>query len=306
MKKKLFIQHNNGKYEEIDGFLALNSLKEIKKTPISEAINKYIENCTSNKCKKNQNSEKLYFDKLSIFANMHGLKFIDEFSSKYVDQFESILLKKMKVSSVNRRFNTFKNFFAKCLEWELIYKNPCEGKKKRREEKNHRSAWTHDIFKMFIKECSGNHKNIFTFLWLTGCRPMELKNLKWTDIDYDEKNITLRCGKNSNVSRKFPLTKELDKFLHKIKMDSVYVFTENKKQVNNDALYHYCKKRLKPLGLNKYTVYGIRHGFGTKLAKQGISAFYIAQLMGHSKIDTTRQYIQDDKNQLISILSKVS
>jgi len=43
----------------------------------------------------------------------------------------------------------------------------------------------------------------------------------------------------------------------------------------------------------------------TKLAKEGVSAFYIAQLMGHSKIDTTRQYIQDDKNKLKDALNLI-
>ena len=137
---------------------------------------------------------------------------------------------------------------------------------------------------------------------MTGCRPIEAKNLKWTDIDYDKKAITVRCGKNAEISRHFPLTEELDIFLHNLKFDSNFVFSKNKKQINNDSLYQYCKKRLVSLGLNEYTVYGIRHGFGTKLALAGVSSFYIAELMGHRKLETTRIYVHAVNNQLIDAL----
>lgn len=58
------------------------------------------------------------------------------------------------------------------------------------------------------------------------------------------------------------------------------------------------------LGLTGFTVYGIRHGFGTKLARRGVSAFYIAELMGHTKLETTRRYVHSEKKLLIQILNK--
>lgn len=302
--KKLFVQNDDGTFEQISAVAFGDNFKSITKTSVENAVKKYLKTCTSNKCEKNQKSEKLYFNKLQDFLTSNNVFYIDQVTREHIDQFESILLKKTKSSSVNRRFNTFKNFFRKCLEWKMILENPCEGKKKRREETNQRRPWTKEIFNKFIEQCEGNHKNIFTFLWMTGCRPMELKNLKWSDIDYDEMSIKFKCGKNAQVTRTFPITKEIDKFLHSIKMDSNFVFTENKKQVNNDSLYHYCKNRLNALGLKNYTVYGIRHGFGTRLAQKGVSAFYIAELMGHSKLETTKKYVHSEKKQLIEIVSQ--
>jgi integrase len=303
--KKLFVQNSDGTFEELSALAIGLGVKDIKKTSIKDAFAKYIKLCTANKCKKNQYSEKLYFYRLSDFLISMKIEYIHEVGRDHIDQFESLLLSSMKVSSVNRRFNTIKHFFKKCLEWNVTYIDPCLGKKKRREEANHIKPWTKEVFDKFISKTDGVYKKIFHFLWLTGCRPMELKNLKWTDIDYDEKVIVFRCGKNAQVSRKFPIAVEVDKFLHNLKFDSNYVFTDNKTQINNDLLYHYCKTRLLELGLNNFTVYGIRHGFGTKLAKAGVSAFYIAELMGHAKLETTKRYIHSEKKQLIDILSKV-
>lgn len=253
---------------------------------------------------KNQAVEKHYFDLFSQFLNKQKINYVDEVDRQTVDKFESLLLARMKASSVNRRFNTFKNFFAKCLEWKFIFENPCQGMKKRKEETNSKIPWTEEIFLRFLKECNSELKMIAQFLWLTGCRPMEIRNLRWSDVHHDEGFLIFRCGKNAEVSRRFPIFPELDQLLHKMKMRGPFVFLLNGKQVNNDRLYHAFKVRLKSIGLGQYTVYGLRHGFGTRLANQGVSAFYIAELMGHSKVETTRKYVHSEKKHLIKVLSK--
>lgn len=292
-------------YEELSAFAVGANIKPIRKVKLSAAIKVYVENCTSNKCPKNQHSEKLYFTKLYAFLGSRGVTYADEITPLHIQEFEAALLKKIKVSSVNRRFNTFKHFFVKCLEWKFINENPCHGMKKRREEYNPYLPWTLDLFERFIKETSGIRTKIFWFLWLTGCRPVEAKNLKWTDINYDELELTLRCGKNAKVSRKFPITNQISKLLHSIKLDSLHVFSDNKKQISNDNLYQYCMNRLKALGEAKYTVYGLRHSFGTRLSQEGANAFDIAELMGHSKMETTRRYVHTNKKNLLKILDKV-
>lgn len=302
--RKLFIKNDDGTYEELAAIIADRDLKTIKKTLIKKAIDKYIQNCTANKCIKNQSNERLYFGIFNTFLIDKGLINIDDVGREHIDQFEMLLLKRMKASSVNRRFCAIKNFFNKCIEWNFLVESPCSGFKKRKIEQNPFKPWTPEMMARFLSLCDGLWKDVFTFLWLVGCRPMELKNLRWTDVNYDEQTLTLRCGKNAQISRKFPITKQLDEFLHGLKMRGPYVFADNKKQINNDSLYHYCKKRMDKLGLTGFTVYGIRHGFGTKLAKQGISAFYIAELMGHADLKTTRGYVHSEKKMLIQILNK--
>ncbi len=294
----------DGKYVPLAGFISGGSFKEIIKTTYQDAFDKYIEMCTSNKCTKNQASEALYFRKMAEFFNEKNIHFISEVTREHIDQLEILFSKSMKPSSVNRRFKTIKHFFNKCDDWKIILENPCKKRSRLKEEDNPRIAWNKEIFNKFINECDGIYKNIFTFMWITGCRQSELLNLKWTDINYDDQTIKLKCGKNSNVARNFPMTPELDVFLHNLKIDSIYVFSENKAQPNTNNLYQYAKHRLNKLGLNNYTPYGLRHGFGTRLANAGVSAFYIAELMGHSKLDTTQKYVHSEKKLLIDIVSK--
>ncbi len=294
----------NGKFEELSAVALAPHLKPIKKLKVQDAIVQYIKSCTSNKCSKNQNTERLHFERLLKFVNDKDIKHIDEVTCIIMQEYESFILKQMKISSVNRRFNTFKHFFVKCKEWGFINSSPCKGMKKRREENNPHKVWPEKVFRDYIKETSVVYTHIFNFLWLTGCRPMECKNLKWNDINYDQLELTLSCGKNAQVSRKFPITHEISKLLHKIKIDSLYVFSTNKKQISNDLLYQYCKVRLRLIGEESYTVYGLRHTFGTRLANGGANAFVVAELMGHSKIETTRRYVHNNKADLLGILNK--
>jgi integrase len=304
--RKLFIQKDDGTYEELAAIIADRDLQAIKKTPLDKAIQEYIKNCTSQKHPNNQKSEKLYLKKFGAYLAERNVSTMDEVKRKHMDGFEAILMKKMKASSVNRRMCPIKQLFSKAFEWEMIYKNPCFGMKIQKEEKNPFRAWSPELVKKFLLLCSGLWKDIFTFLWYTGARPMEVKNLRWTDVDFEKGELTFKCGKNAQVSRTFLMTDEVDKLLHSIKMQSPYVFADNKRQLSNDNLYQYCKKRMKKLGAIGYTVYGIRHGFATNLAKNGANAFEIAQCMGHTSLDTTRRYVHNDKKSLIEKIKKAN
>lgn len=301
---KLYVKIDT-EYIELDAVAVGNNITEIKKTKIETAIQRYIEICTSQKCLKNQKVEARFFIKFQQYLFTLGHSYINDV--KYVDllEFQNHLLKSMKPSSVNRRLCTIKNFFSMCEKWEFTHKNNAKEIKKKRIESNPYKNWTDEEFSQFIATTDGTQRSLLCFLWQTGCRPIEAKNLKWTDIDYTTMQITFNCGKNSSINRAFPITDSIAKILHNLPIDSIYVFSKNKEQINNDTLYHYVKSRLKRLGLNHISVYGIRHTFAERLAKANVSPFYIQKLMGHSDMKTTANYIHDDKNMLKQALNLI-
>lgn len=301
---KLYVKID-AEYIELEAVAVGNGLSEIKKTKIEVAIQKYIDVCTSQKCLKNQKVEARFFHKFHEYLKLSGLIYINDV--KFVDllEYQNHLLKSMKASSVNRRLCTLKNFFVMCERWEFTHKNNAKEIKKKRVEANPYKNWTDDEFSKFIALTDGPEKHLLSFLWQTGCRPIEAKNLKWTDIDYSNNQITFNCGKNSSINRNFPITDSIAKILHNMPVDSIYVFSKDKQQINNDTLYHYVKCRLKRLGFNHISVYGMRHTFAERLAKANVSPFYIQKLMGHSDMKTTANYIHDDKNELKDALELI-
>lgn len=305
MALKLYVKVN-GKYEELSAIVAGPQLKPIHRTLVADAIKKYIEVCSTQKCKKNLKNETAYFVKLENFLKLSKAFCIDDITRMHIDQIESQFLKSMKPSSLNRRFSVYRHFFKKCIEWEYLAVNPMDSIKQKKIEKNHYEPWTDEEFKKFIDLCNNDYKKYFTFLKITGSRPVEAQNLRWTDVDYDNMNLKLKCFKNAKVSRTFPISNDVDKLLHSTDNVGAYVFLVNgKKPITSDNSYQYAKHRLKQLGFDNLTIYGLRHSFACKLSNAGLNAFEIQFLLGHVDIKTTRNYVHDDADRSRKKLNSV-
>ena len=187
--------------------------KPIIKCKVVDAFDKYIKNITSKKCIKNQRNEKRYF---AALVKHIDVEYICDVKAYHIENYIAASLRDIKASSVERRLATIRHFFNLCLEWEYILTNPMVKLKKLKIEKNHFKTLSEIEYKNFIELCDGDYLNIIKFMHLTGARPSEVFSLRWLDIDYTEMIIKLRCGKNANIARDFPLTKKLEKLFHKM------------------------------------------------------------------------------------------
>jgi len=270
----------------------------IKRIHIQKAVDKYLKICTSQKCVKNQKVEKKFFSQFIEFMSNLDREVISDITYSDLLEFQNLLSSKMKSSSVNRRFFTIKHFLVMCDRWGYLLKNPAKDIKNKKVERNPYKTWTVDEFNLLLGECDGVYKSLIEFLWNTGCRPMEAKNLKWTDIDYDKLEIVLRCGKNAKISRIFPMTDKVSKILHNMTMRGHSVF----QNIGNDSLYQYTMHRLRKVSIKNRSPYGWRHSFASRLSKAGVNVFLIQKLMGHYDIKTTSGYVHSEKNELIEAL----
>lgn len=296
----------NDEYQELSALAVGPHIKPVAKREVRFCVNYYLDQETKNKCSKNQKNEAASFVKFVDFFNTKNIKYMDEIHYRDLSELENSFLKRMKPSSLNRRFNTFRHFFNKCVEWEYLVESPFKKIKPLSIIENHFKVWSQEEFELFIETTDGVHKTLLMFLYVTGCRPVEARNLKWTDIDYDNKTITFECGKNQGGTRKFPLTDLCSRLFHNMPIDSLHVFTLKKKHIENQNLYHYVKHRLVKLNLNHLTPYGLRHTFASGLNTKEVNAFAIKQLMGHSQIKTTLKYIKNTEKVLIEALEKAN
>jgi integrase/recombinase XerD len=303
MPLKLFVLID-GKYEPLSALAIGQNIKPVKKILITESINKYIENNLSNKTIKNQKVDMSSFVRLKEFL-IDKAQYVDEIELEHFEVLQNQFLKTMKASSVKRRFSVFHSWLEKCIDWGYINENPLKKLKYKKIENNHFKVWSEHEYEKFISLCDTPYKEFLRFMWLTGCRPIEAINLKWSDIDHASKNIILRCDKNRAVNRFFPLDQTLDLLLHSIIPKGLNVFTHKSKPLNGDSVYQYAKHRLNKLGLNNLTIYGLRHSFSNRLSQEGVNAFLIQKLMGHADISTTMTYQNFSDAQILESLQKI-
>lgn len=133
-----------------------------------------------------------------------------------------------------------------------------------------------------------------------GLRVSEIAHLKIRDLDLTRGLLTV-IGKGDK-ERTVPMTETLrvyiKRYLDSVKKDLVYLFPSprsEQKPIHPDYLETWVKKAAQWAKLEnseELTVHVLRHSFGTQLAESGASVYEIRDLMGHSSIMVSENYVK--------------
>ncbi len=204
--------------------------------------------------------------------------------------------------------------FDTAIDNDLIVKNPLKNiVYKSAKDKHDKNVWTDEqiaIAKPFFADCLPE----VTVLLDTGLRRGELLGLMWSDIDFENKTLTVsrsvadKHGGGYEINppkmssgRTIPISTELCELLQKLPKTSEYVFPG----VSGTAqLPHYFSKRLQRAMENfrklypdipELTAHELRHTRGTQLRRNGTDIYTIQKIMGHRDINVTANiYVHDE------------
>lgn len=165
-------------------------------------------------------------------------------------------------------------------------------------------------------DCSTNiGKRDFAILTLavaTGLRAGDLALLKHSDIDWKKQELHF-CQSKTNSLLILPLSKNVlnavaDYILHaRPTTDDTHLFIRTLAPYNgmNDGVSIACifRKYLRISGISHVigdgkTLHGIRRSIGTAMVSQNIPVTTVSQVLGHTGIRATKQYISMDLNGL--------
>lgn len=124
-------------------------------------------------------------------------------------------------------------------------------------------------------------QEIYKFYLYSGCRRSEATNLKWSDIDFDNKTILIRGTKTEGSYRVIPLFDNLERILTSLPHKSETVFGVSAEAVNCNF------KRMKNKYALSFRIHDLRHTFATRCLQAGVSLKTIQKWLGHSRLDTT-------------------
>ena len=152
----------------------------------------------------------------------------------------------------------------------------------------------------------GKNKNIYLaltdFLLSTGLRVGELCNLNKSDVNFETREVkvystktnsyrTVYMNDNASIHLKDYLNKRKDK------NNALFVNKYGNNRISRDVCENILHDIEHKANLNKpLTVHMFRRTFATKLCERGMDITYVSDLLGHSRIDTSRKYsIKCDK-----------
>ena len=205
------------------------------------------------------------------------------------------------LKKINTELNSIINYAKRFYD---LNTNPC-GKagtigKAKAEEMDY---WTYDEYIAFREGVKDKPLSYICFevLYWTGMREGELLALSPTDIDFDNKLISInrtyqRIGgkdvftspKTRKSKRKIPipdfLCQELSDYIQ-----SRYMLDADERlfPVTKSYLSHEMIRGCKNTGVKKIRIHDIRHSHASLLINQGCDALVLADWLGHEKVSTT-------------------
>jgi len=154
-----------------------------------------------------------------------------------------------------------------------------------------------EIMKLIEGVQNLKHRTILMLLYSTGMRVSEITNCRIADIDSTNMRIKIVQGKGAKdrftiLSHQVLLELRAYYIIYKPKE---YLFNGYRpaKRYSVRSIQHLMQKALIKIGLeNKnYTIHTIRHSFATHLVDSGTDLHTVKELLGHSSLQTTMQYM---------------
>lgn len=160
---------------------------------------------------------------------------------------------------------------------------------------------TYEESHSLLSHAAGVWHDIILMALNTGMRIGEIRGLRWVDIDWNNRMITVRhswcdykkalLSPKSNKERHIPLNNDVYTMLSRQKFASGFVFADKKgDRVDAQRLNKEIGKACMRAGLRVISCHTLRHTFASHLVMKGAPLKSIQELLGHSHIQTTMRY----------------
>ncbi len=255
--------------------------------------------------------EDLYFFYLFIKKDLNKVTYED-----IRDYLEHLNLKKEKSSSVRRKISTFKTFY------KFLYNNNYMDKKDypmtkiaypKMEKRLPKFIYYNDLLEI-IDESSKDKDGIrdrliIEMLYATGVRVSELVNIRYNDIDLENKRIIITGkGNKQRIVYFGDYAKDVLKEYtdsHK-KNEEGYVFTNSKGgRITDRGIRYIIDNIMSRLSVKTHvTPHVLRHTFATDMLNNGCDIKVVQELLGHSSLKTTEIYTHVSNERLREVYDK--
>lgn len=191
--------------------------------------------------------------------------------------------------------------------WEYVpshYPNPAKGIREYREFSRDRFLSAEEVRRLYIAmrklDTSPFIELAITIMLLTGMRKTEVLKLKWTDIDFERKEIRLAETK-SGRKHYVPISDLLKMYLLSAKRTNQWVIPAGRYgeiDKPRNTITKAWKRIRKEAGLQDVWLHDLRRTVGAWLACSGNSLLLISKILNHTSPHVTEVYARFHKQPL--------
>ncbi len=199
--------------------------------------------------------------------------------------------KPIRASTVCSEVFTLSAIFREAVRRELVQFNPVSRVKKPKEDNTIVRYLTPDEEERLFAALAPHLKPIVIGALNTGMRKGELLNLAKTDLDFDQRLITVRNTKG-NRKRYIPMNDTLIEMLKSLPSspEEIHVFVNKQTGDVYGDIKTSWKTTMRKAKIENFRFHDLRHTFASRLAQAGVPIVVIKELLGHKDITTTMRY----------------
>ncbi len=229
-------------------------------------------------------------------TNFFKGRYLHEIGPLDIEKYKRKRREEVSPATVNRELSGLRNIYNRAIEWEMATKNPVKSVKFFREDEGRLRFLEREEIKRLYDSCSDHLKSIVALAVVTGMRKGEILSLKWPDVDFRRKIITILKTKGQK-KREIPIGVGIFRLLLKQRKhpDSPYIFC-HKDGKRIGSFKKAFKTALKRAGIEDFTFHDLRHTFASHLVMSGVDLKTVQEIMGHASFKTTLRYAHLARN----------
>jgi len=229
--------------------------------------------------------------------------------------------------------------FEQAKKWKKVIVNPVTDASPPSLKKEEMRIWSYQEVHSFLNNCEEEwHKIVFHLALYTGMRRGEILGLKWSDINFDKKNISVNRSlafvpgqgyllstlKTKNAKRQITISAQLADmlFLHKKKQEEVNTLFSggyNDQELvicshlgtiqDPQNVLRVMKRIIQTSGVSPIRFHDLRHTHASILISEGVDLVKVSKRLGHANAKITLEYyahlMPNEDDQVADIFDQV-
>ena len=207
-------------------------------------------------------------------------------------------------NTLHSRLNALKFYFEQVLHREKFFVDIPRPKKHLKLPK---TISPYNIKKLLNATTNLKHNTILKLCYGMGLRVSEIINIKIEDIDSQNMQVLIECGKGKKdryVNLPQSVLEQLRTYYKEYRPKKYLFEGQDGGQYSTRSVQQVFKNALQKAGINKNVgIHSLRHSYATHLLEQGTDIRFIQELLGHKDIKTTLIYTEVTNNSVRKVTS---
>lgn len=270
-------------------------------------LKKWIERClegSTNRDTQHEAQRSIYW------SGVFGDRYLSELTSEDIRHHQAKMLTsgEWKPATVNRYLSALRRMLTLAMNDGKILRHPMRGIKFLAEEQKD-AYFSDDALQKIYALMEPQAWKETHFAIETCLRASEQYSLKWSNVSFESKSLTIPLSK-SGKTRRVPLSEQALHILRSFDsaLESPYVFPDPLDALQSKNPYHagdHLKRILRKAGLSG-NWHLLRHTGATRRLLAGVDLVTVSKILGHRTINTTMRYLHLVQDHMASAINRGS